>query len=146
MLAAGNAVIYITGTAWLAVALHVSATAAIGLWRHAAPRHRRAQDHLRDGRLALRMAAHPGLPVSRHLKRHRFPMRWPAKTSSSMKHHAREARLGTARLDQVPDQDADQGFRIVGVGSPEPSGLRTSSRVHPEGLGVNGRQEKELHA
>lgn len=31
MLAAGNAVIYITGTAWLAVALHVSATAAIGL-------------------------------------------------------------------------------------------------------------------
>jgi glutaminyl-tRNA synthetase len=32
------------------------------------------------------------------------------------------------------------------LGSPEPSGLRTSSRVHPEGLGVNGRQEKEFHA
>ncbi len=32
------------------------------------------------------------------------------------------------------------------VGSPEPSGLRTSSKVHPKGLGVNGRQEKELHA
>jgi hypothetical protein len=27
------------------------------------------------------------------------------------------------------------------LGSPEPSGLRTSSKVHPEGLGVNGRQE-----
>ena len=32
------------------------------------------------------------------------------------------------------------------LGSPEPSGLRTSSKVHPKGLGVNGRQEKELHA
>ena len=31
-------------------------------------------------------------------------------------------------------------------GAPEPSGLRTSSKVHPKGLGVNGRQEKELHA
>ena len=32
------------------------------------------------------------------------------------------------------------------MGSPEPSGLRTSSKVHPKGLGVNGGQEKELHA
>ena len=36
--------------------------------------------------------------------------------------------------------------RNLELGSPEPSGLRTSSRVHPEGLGVNGRQEKEFHA
>ena len=36
--------------------------------------------------------------------------------------------------------------RHLKVGSPEPSGLRTSSKVHPKGLGVNRRQEKELHA
>lgn len=36
--------------------------------------------------------------------------------------------------------------RCAGVGSPEPSGLRTSSKVRPEGLGVNDRQEKELLA
>ena len=35
---------------------------------------------------------------------------------------------------------------LLALGSPEPSGLRTFSKVHPEGLGVNGRQEKEFHA
>ena len=34
---------------------------------------------------------------------------------------------------------------LLDLGSPEPSGLRTSSRVHPEGVAVNGRQKKELH-
>ena len=43
-------------------------------------------------------------------------------------------------------QKVRQALTSADVGSPEPSGLRTSSRVHPEGLGVNGRQEKEFHA
>lgn len=38
----------------------------------------------------------------------------PAELVDNVEHHAREARLGNARVDQVPDQDADQGFRIVG--------------------------------
>jgi hypothetical protein len=38
----------------------------------------------------------------------------PAELVDHVEHHAREARLGNARLDQVPDQDADQGFRVVG--------------------------------
>ena len=43
---------------------------------------------------------------------------------------------------------AELGIAVgsIGLGSPEPSGLRASSRVHPEGVAVNGRQEKELHA
>jgi quinol monooxygenase YgiN len=50
-----------------------------------------------------------------------------------------------ARAEQLP-LTWDDAKRRLTVGSPEPSGLRTSSRVHPEGLGVNGWQEKEFHA
>ena len=33
---------------------------------------------------------------------------------------------------------------VLNLGSPEPSGLRTFSKVHPEGLGVNGGKKKNF--
>ena len=57
---------------------------------------------------------------------------------------ALHAQAGGALLVDIRGDDQRRDGLIPG--SPEPSGLRTSSKVHPKGLGVNGRQEKELHA
>ena len=97
-----------------------------GPGRHAVPPRGHARAH-RSGRLRAllwRRTARPAHP--------------PAQPGHRQRPALRRRRLNTP--------GPGHRFRQRGVGSPEPSGLRTSSRVHPEGVAVNGRQKKELHA
>ena len=91
------------------------------------------------------------LPGRMRLQQHHQPVRAPqppGRHPAMPAQHPRPAlRAHQQPARQLPlDQIPIPGYRQHRLGSPEPSGLRTSSRVHPEGLGVNGRQEKEFHA
>ena len=61
-------------------------------------------------------------------------------------HLLRYEQLETIRMLTNHNLDADSPLAalLVGLGSPEPSGLRTSSRVHPERVGCKWQARKRI--